>query len=219
MKWSDDELAEAFRRRTATGELPGPDCLTPEELEGLALGEATAADRGRLADHLVACRRCSQLVQELSSLSGWASAAAAAHPPFPISRWLAIAALVVLAIGVLVLFSGGRVAPGGGAGPPGTVRGGSGVVVPASGARLSDPPASFEWPAQAGAAGYRLRIFDDGARPFWTSGPLTASACRLPDGVAERLAAGRGYSWAVDVEGDVRTRELGPFTFRLEARR
>ncbi len=84
---------------------------------------------------------------------------------------------------------------------------------------MSDSPRLFNWPDQAGAVGYRLRIFDAGAELLWSSGQLDQSTCRLPVEIARRLSAGRSYSWTVEVEGSVQRGELGPFDFLLTERR
>ncbi len=213
MKWSEEQLAAAFQRRPHGR--PASECLTLDEIERLALSTVSADQRQRLADHLVGCGRCAQLVQELRSLSGWAAQAAALRPRFPYARALAVAALIVLAVGFLFLaYPGNRHPP-----DDSDVRGATGTVVPPRGARLSDSPRLFNWPDQAGAVGYRLRIFDAGAELLWSSGQLDQSTCRLPVEIARRLSAGRSYSWTVEVEGSVQRGELGPFDFLLTERR
>ncbi len=200
MKWSDEPERYA-----------GP-CLTPEELERLALGTVAAHQRERLVDHLVGCQRCAQLLQELRSLSGWASDVAEVRPAFPYVRVLAVAALVALALGFFFMaYPGGRPLPG-----DSSVRGGSGPLVPSRGARLAEVPQLFEWPDQSGAVGYRLRLFDDSAELWWSSELLDHSSCELPPAIARRLTVGSSYSWTIEVEGSVRRGELGPFTFVLE---
>ena len=95
------------------------------------------------------------------------------------------------------------------------VRGGALNVAPLEGAELSGAPPEFSWPAQAGATGYRLIVFDTQANEIWASESLGSPRLATPDDLSRGLVENRTYLWLVEVDGDVVRRELGPFTFSV----
>jgi hypothetical protein len=217
-KPNEDELAEVYREGIRRGTWPDAGCPSGAELERLALGEAGAAERVRLADHLVECAQCAATVRDLRSLAGWAERAERAAGERRTGtgtagtrRWLLpLAAALAVALGGAVLWTQ-WVEP-----PPDTdaVRGVEAAVTPAPGAELARFPDRFDWPDQRGATGYRVRLLDAGGEVVWESAWRSESWCPAP----EMPGAGdgeRGYLWTVEVRGFVPRSRLGPYPFML----
>ena len=101
--------------------------------------------------------------------------------------------------------------------PPADVRRGASVsgLSPADDAVVDRVPEGFAWPAQLGATGYRIRLFDARAELVWQSGPLDSSEASLPPEVLRLFESPGSYSWTVEVEGSVRKSRLGPFSFHV----
>jgi len=215
LSWSEKELADAYREVASRSAPPCPDVAL---LERYLLGNASAAERHALADHLESCRRCAGFLQELRGLSSWAERAAAVESRSPVravSRWLP-----AMAAGLVLLLGGAGVWSWLTRGAPPQVdveRSSELAVVPAPGAELSTAPVRFDWHDEPGATRYRFELYDDQALLVWRSGELEDSACDLPSEIAAGLEEGRSYSWRVDVEGPVRRSELGPSWFTLVA--
>lgn len=115
-------------------------CPSAETLAALTLGELPAAERERLADHAVGCRRCSRDAQILLRTHQEASHRLSSR--FVRARWLGIAAAVTLIAAGGLLFRSARegtsrsegVSRGAGTGE---TRAG---VVPRTGKRYPMPP-------------------------------------------------------------------------------
>lgn len=216
MRWNDEALRSAYRQS------PGPPvtgpCPDEETVERYLLGGLGTPGRERLADHLEGCADCAELVQRLGRLSEWAGrAAAASRPSIFTGRRLqlgltAIAAALVLAIGGSAIWNRTVEPPSG----RDVERAPQTVVSPLPGERLQAPPVTFDWPDEAGAAGYRLRLFGPGADLLFESDPQPDSDYRLPAAVAADLVTGGRYSWTVEVDGPVQRRQLGPYGFEIE---
>ena len=125
-------------------------------------------------------------------------------------RVIGVAAAVLLAVGLLRILPVDTWIDDGQ-----SLRNGSVVVSPANGAVLESPPESFSWPAQIGASGYRLVVFDAEASRLWESGRLESTELVTPAALTVALQYDASYLWLVAVEGDVTRRELGPFAFEM----
>lgn len=229
-KPTDDELSALYRESRRRDPWPGSDCPSLEALERFLLGDAAAAERADLGDHLAECTGCAEWVRELRSLEGWAERVAlargsaggtASHPATAKpavqlrnawQRWpVALAASLLLALGGAFLWT--RIATP----PPDSdaTRGALEATTPAPGAQLTLPPQRFAWPPQLGATGYRVQLFDDLGELVWESPWDGESLCPLPIDTAVPWRAGATYLWTVSVRGDVARSQLGPFSFQL----
>ena len=207
----ENPLREAYRALQAPGSSA---CPTDEDLVALALGELEPRRRDALADHVVACRRCAQTTGILLETHREASHRTAKASPR--RRWipLAAAAAAIAIIGLLI----GRTP----ASSPSVERGRAEHipgVVPADGAELPDAPARFGWPSAERAEAYRLKIYRDSGDAAWASAATVAPSLELPPEARARLAAGGAYYWVIEVEGSSGASRLGPFSFRIAARR
>lgn len=203
---------QAFESGRPTGASPCPD---DERLAALVTGELSGAERERVADHVVVCRRCAEAYRTLAELHAEAQRRSAARGRL---RPWAVAAGLVLVTGLALLAGrAGRWAPGR---DPGDVlrstTAGQGVV-PAPGAVLAAAPPGFRWPPLAGAPS-RLRLFDAEAELVWESAVEGDGALSLPGEVAARLRSGASYYWVVESEAGGARRRLGPFWFEIGAR-
>ncbi len=210
---------ETARLQKAYRELQTPgsaECPKTEDLAGMALGEIAGEPRSHIADHIVACRKCSEDYRILLDTHAEASS----RLPGARSRlWrrTALAAGVALALAGTVLVV--RTLRGPLESPEGAVRSaGPRVetsVAPQSGATLSTGPAEFAWPAQKDAEAYRLKLFTSSGDTLWESQPLRQPTAELPLDRRSLLKTGRSYFWVVEVEMPLGKERLGPFSFTL----
>lgn len=206
-----DPLGEVYRRLQAPG---SPACPAPERLADLVLGQVSGEERERLADHVVACRRCSEDARILLETHREARGELGAEAVPGRRRWFALAAAAVLAVaalGILLL----RQVPEIESAERGSAPRAAGLTPPDA-AALNEPPAHFAWPATAGAEGYRLKLFRDSGDILWESDRFGATQIELPPDRRALLERGRSYFWVVEVEGSLERTRLGPFTFRVE---
>jgi len=202
-------LSAAYR------DLQGPgsaSCPSAEALAALALGERPA-DRERLADHVVSCRRCSEDMQTLLRTHDEATAARRPSRAWPWLFAAAAAVLGIIAVGVPLIRRAPR-APASGE----VERGAGGTdkrLIPAPGARLDRVPEEFAWPAQEGADAYRVRIFALSGALVWESETRAESRIAFPAAAASSLRKGETYFWTVEVVPSADHRRLGPFRFSV----
>jgi hypothetical protein len=185
---------------------PGTDqCPSLEELASLALRETPAGQRESLADHIVACRRCSESYQILARTHQEIAGARPARSP-----WIAAAALALLAAGGVVLWRSAR--------REDVYRGSarqSPVVVPADGASSIAAPNVLRWAVQPQAESYRVKLFAADGQALWQSDVVAVNQARVPEDVRSRLGAGKSYFWSVEVRMPLETQRLGPFSFTV----
>jgi hypothetical protein len=191
---------------------PGSDqCPHAEALASVALGEAPASERDRIADHAVSCRRCSEDLQLLMRTHVEVRGAPAPRR-LALLTWISAAAIAAIAVGALLFMRTSR--------PEDALRGGrapqeAALVEPADGATIAAAPETLRWPAQPRAEGYRAKLFDSSGETIWESERVTEPSVALPRSAASRLQPGQGYFWRVDVEMALEKRRLGPFSFNL----
>jgi hypothetical protein len=210
------ELA-ALRRAYAALLQPGtPACPTPETLAGGILGELSADERLRLADHVVGCRRCSDDWRILDETHATASPRRSRVRPLALVG--AAAAMLLVAMAGVLLVSRGRPAPSEAVrGAAAGARAARDAVSPKSGSRLGTAPSELAWRAPAGSIRQRARLYDAGGRVLWQSEPGNESRVAIPDSVRSTLVNG-DYFWTVELETPEGAAKLGPFLFGLERR-
>lgn len=216
---ADDPLGagelSAWRQAYAAGRpAGGAPCPDDERLAALVTGELAGEERERIADHVVACRRCAEAYRTLVEVHAEAQRGSAARWP---RRWALAAGLVLVAGLALLTWRAGPRAPGRDAGDVLRSTAAGQGVVPAPGAVLASAPSVFRWPPLAGARS-RLRLFDAEAEPVWESAVETDGALALPEEVVGRMRAGASYYWVVESEAGAARRRLGPFWFEIGAR-
>ena len=187
------------------------------------MGEVEADERARLADHLAGCSDCSELLQDLRSLEGWAERVAEAHAPARSRsatpsrvRWLVAASIAVLAVAAVVWNVSRPGATGVGTGED-IVRGAPADVSPPNATELTAPPELFRWRAELGASGYRVTLYRSSGEEVWKSDWLTEPTATAP-GPDAALWEDGGYLWVVSIRGNAARTKQGPFDFRLEGR-
>ena len=148
---NDEELRRAYQR-SAKAAPPGPH-PEPEQLERIVNGEGSEAERLALLEHVLRCPTCGP---ELDLLRAAAEGARAAEHRVPATRWLALAAVAILVIGLGTLaLRSRRMAPG-----DDVMRGHSAamsLIEPESGASVA-LPIHLAWHAVDGAASYRVEL-------------------------------------------------------------
>ncbi len=174
----------------------------------LAVGDLSGPERERLADHVVACRRCSEQYQILARTH--AQALGQQSRTRALLPWITAAGIAIAAAaGVLIVRS---VRP---EDALRGVRGTPGAVVPGDGTRLGEPPAILRWPAQPGSEGFRVRLFTSAGDALWEANAGDLQQLAVPESVRSRLRAGQSYFWTVEVQMPLEKQRLGPFTFTL----
>ena len=232
----DPDLAALHRRGTAPPDRAG--CPSAEALFSLLGPAASPAERERLVDHVAACSACAEELRLMRSLGPWSESLARRLAeagealdippprPFPARRGLfrplaLAAALAAALVGGGVLFRQ-HLAPVAVEAPvedpvQDVERGTAPAEVsPAPDSVLPAPPETLQWPSQAGAMSYRVKLYDEEARLLWQSGPSRQPRAVLPPAVRDRLHPGADYFWVIELEGPVPRRQLGAFWFRLE---
>lgn len=203
---------QAFESGRPTGASPCPD---DERLAALVTGELSGAERERVADHVVVCRRCAEAYRTLAELHAEAlRSSAARRRPW---RWAVAAGLALTAGLALLAGRAGRWAPA--EDPVDVLRSTAAErgVAPAPGAVLAAAPSGFRWSPVAGSRS-RLRLFDAEAELVWESAVEDDGALPLPQEVAARLRPGASYFWVVESDAGGARRRLGPFWFEIGAR-
>ncbi|HMI59179.1 MAG TPA: hypothetical protein VK511_14080 [Gemmatimonadaceae bacterium] len=158
---NDEELRREYQR-SSRGAPPGghPE---PEQLEQLVSGAGSEADRLALLEHVLRCPTCRP---ELDLLRAASEGARAAERRMPATRWLALAAMAILVVGLGALVLRGR-----GVTPPADVMRGNraamSLIEPAVGDRVA-APVRITWHAIEGATTYRVELLS-------TSGELVAN--------------------------------------------
>ena len=158
---NDEELRHAYQR-SANAAPPGPH-PEPEQLERIVNGEGSEAERLALLEHVLRCPTCRP---ELDLLRAASEGARAAHRQMPATRWLALAAVAILVIGLGTLaLRSRRMTP-----RDDVMRGRAAamsLIEPESGASIA-LPIHLTWHAVEGASSYRVELLS-------TSGDLIAA--------------------------------------------
>jgi hypothetical protein len=148
---NDEELRGVYQR-SAKAAPPGPH-PEPEQLERIVNGEGSEAERLVLLEHVLRCPTCGP---ELDLLRVASEGARAAHRQMPAARWLALAAVAILVIGLGTLaLRSRRMVPS-----EDVMRGHSAamsLIEPESGASIA-LPIHLTWHAVDGAARYRVEL-------------------------------------------------------------
>lgn len=152
---NDEELRRAYRRSSKASP-PGPH-PEPELLARIVNGEGAEAERLAVLEHVLRCPTCGP---ELDLLRAASEGARAAHRQMPATRWLALAAvaILVLGLGALTLRSR-RIVP-----RDDVMRGHAAamsLIEPESGATLA-LPIHLTWHAVDGAVSYRVELLSTG---------------------------------------------------------
>lgn len=188
------------------------DCLDADTLTAFSRGQLSQEARARVLEHALQCADCADLLALSSDLREWSDAAAAsvvpvARPrPLRLPAWAALAATLVLAIGIVRTV---WQTPG----PVPVLRGHAIVALaPLDRAVLSAAPTRLAWDCAAPAPVRVQLLHADGSLlQQWES-----DRCEL-DLAASPLVLGTGtYLWAVtDMNGQ---RIAGPYGFSVDVR-
>jgi len=200
-----DQLQALWCEATAPRPMDADGCLDDGGLERAARGTLESAERSEVVDHLIRCSQCSQAVQVLRELEDWADDAgtsvsrspAPASVPFlkrPATRYLALAAVLVLASGLGALWQGS-------AGPTTMVSRGAPqlglAVTPTDGSLLNTAPKQLAWRTESGENLFRVTIYDAESTLVWRSDQITDSEINVPPAVRARLTRPGLYYWRV----------------------
>jgi hypothetical protein len=219
---NDAELARTWQQ--SNGGTHGDACPTLDEIEALWQERLDPARREVVLQALATCADCALLVQLAGDIAQAAESTVRAVPsgvdhervvvlrprtarPHAL-RWVAgLAASLLVAVVAFALL---RPLP-----PTDVLRGATPPlsVEPPDGTRLSQPPATLDWPSQSTDARYVVEIFDASATLLWRSALLSESRVVLDP--EARAALGRGrYVWRVRLQ-DGSDATLGPFRFDI----
>jgi hypothetical protein len=198
-------------------------CPEPERLADLLLGGIEQADREKLADHVVACRNCAAVMNDLLALHEEAGPEALPGAGAPVRRraggtpWVwrlaGIAAVVTIGVALAVWQWGGGAVP-----PRGGDRGIPAVkppVQPPDRATLDSPPARLSWAAMPGADRYQVVLMDFESTPVWESPIVADTSVDLPEPVRSAMLAGGRYYWRVSALTGVERRRSDLHEFTL----
>jgi hypothetical protein len=170
---NDEELRREYQR-SSRGAPPGAH-PEPEQLEQLVSGAGPETERLALLEHVLRCPTCGS---ELDLLRAANEGARAAERRMPATRWLALAAMAILVVGIGALVLRGR-----GVTPPADVMRGNpramSLIAPAVGDRVA-APVRVTWHAVDGATTYRVELLTPGGELVanWNTADTTAT---VPD--------------------------------------
>ena len=157
---NDEELRREYQRSSRGG--PPGTHPEPEQLEQIVNGAGSESERLALLEHVLRCPTCGP---ELDLLRAASEGARAAERRMPATRWLALAAMAILVVGIGALVLRSR-----GVTPAAEVMRGHrqtlSLIEPAVGDRLA-APVRIAWHAIGGATSYRVELLS-------TSGELLA---------------------------------------------
>ena len=158
---NDEELRREYQRSSLGA--PSGAHPEPEQLEQIVMGAGPESERLALLEHVLRCPTCGP---ELDLIRTASEGARAAERRMPATRWLAMAAMAILVVGIGALVLRGR-----GVTPPADVMRGNGaamsLIEPAVGDRVASP-VRITWHAIDGATTYRVELLS-------TSGELVAN--------------------------------------------
>jgi hypothetical protein len=148
---NDEELRHAYQR---TMKVPPPGSHPePEQLEWIVNGEGSEPERLVLLEHVLRCPTCGP---ELDLLRAASEGARAARRQMPATRWLALAAVAILVIGLGTLALRSRRMTSG----EDVMRGRAAamsLIEPKNGVTLASP-IRLTWHAVDGAVSYRVEL-------------------------------------------------------------
>ena len=170
---NDEELRREYQR-SSLGAPPGahPD---PEQLERIVMGAGSESERLALLEHVLRCPTCGP---ELDLIRAASEGARSAERRMPATRWLALAAMAILVVGLGALVLRGR-----GVTPTADVMRGNrtamSLIEPAVGDRVASP-VRITWHAIESATTYRVELLSTSGELVanWNTADTTAS---IPD--------------------------------------
>ena len=197
---NDDELRREYQRSASTAPLGAhPE---PETLAELVNGEMPEAERLTVLEHVLRCPTCKRDLELLRAANEGARAAERRTLP---SRWMALAAVALILVGVGVLvMRGQRVTV-----PVDVMRGGHAavsVIEPFADSAVS-APVQLAWHAMDGAQSYRVELLTTQGEVIaaWTTRDTTLV---VPDSV--RVTANGSYDMWVRAMLSDRTEVSSP---------
>jgi hypothetical protein len=167
-------------------------CVEPEAILALVLGEAPEGDRLATLDHVMSCPACHRDYEYLSAVEEAADKteriAGRSTPLWRRALPLAAAASLVLAIGGLMLRD--RVRDGG------LERGGAGAIALYSPGDevAADAPLHFAWKPVPGAGRYVIEVQSPAGETIFSDSTADTTATLDQPGA---LTAGSAYTWSV----------------------
>jgi hypothetical protein len=191
-------------------------CPTMERLTQCVLADVPAKERAEIVGHAANCAVCAAALKDLLNISAETDRVAAeikrsagrertgkSRGATALWGWItgrpAVAVIAGIFVLVVLTFSVIRVLDQSG------TRGGPGVrvllVSPNSGS-FSRDGLEFRWQSLAGAAHYRVELFDKSLKLIWRSGPVSENELRPADVVGKALNPGETYYWMVTAVRD-----------------
>ena len=174
----------------------GDDCPGDERLAALAIGELESPTRDELADHMVACRRCSGRYRDLASLHEANASPERKTRSGSGRRWLGIAALLVIGVALALVVRQFDTDGDNGGALRGTATIGA-AVEPANRAELTTTPSIISWQPIPGAESYQLLLFDREGGSIWQSEESDTPAAELPEAIRGRITPLCTYLWRI----------------------
>jgi len=187
---SDEQLQAWYRRileQRAAEDSPRDRCVTPEQIQRLADGTASAEERLRWMDHVAACSMCMGDLAVARATEEAAERLAPRRPQFV--RLALAAAIAAFAVGALLWRGGGptREVMRGPESPITLLRPAGEVSTGADGVQLL-------WASVPRATRYDVEVLDPSGRPIFAA---TVSDTMASVPTAAALKSGVDYRWRV----------------------
>ena len=213
---SDDYLRRSYARHHAGNPAPGRwGCAPPEKLLALVERQGTDAERMETLDHAMACEACRKDLELLRAvtrsgrqMAGAGGRWAPVRRLWAQPRWMAAAAVLVIALGSLTVTLLPR-------GPESAWRaaGAEANLVSPRGAVPRGAPLTFTWRREPAATFYELELLGPAGEALHLERTADTTLA-LPPNVS--LTTGTDYTWVVRVRlEDGRSVHSDPVRFRL----
>ena len=188
----DESLRAAYTEHLNAQSARGPDCVSPDELLGIATGAASEAERLRILRHVGSCQACRAELDLLRSVHE-AAAAPAQIKVWRNARVLAAAAVLVVLAGTFAIWRSMQSRSADVIRTTGT----SAVQLLAPGEdAVTQPPARLIWSAVPGANHYEVEVLRPSGEVVFST---TVQDTVLPLTDANLRAAGDYRWWVVAV--------------------
>lgn len=192
---SDERLRDLYQKALVRESGPGAaECVTPEQLLDLVRREGSEESRLRTLDHVMACQSCRREFDLLRAVEQ-AGVESGARRPRGQWQWqrlapMALAASVLLALGVAIALNRPGAKPDTPRGTPG------GVTLLAPAARVApDEPVRFVWQSVRHASRYVLELLEGNGGGNVVLSRETSDTAMLLD--PQLLRPGAEYRWWV----------------------
>lgn len=211
-----DAFDEEIRKGYSTHMKPASICITAEDLEAFYTERLPTIRMAEIRSHIASCNPCLELSREYCAFWEISTVAKIAQPWYWPRPALQVAAVVVLAIGLGLVWTITRTSDQPDAIRSTTLSSGPQLISPKG--DLQKAPGFLEWQPVESADHYEVEIQDAQFNVVWKEPNVKAKRASIPDKIVEAMKKG-SYGWRVTAVMTDGRRTVSPFsTFRVVAK-